>query len=276
MIYLFVLGRDPELARIEIECVLENEPSKFRILDSSKNVAAVECEDINTKIIEKLGGIIKIAKVISNTSDPYDIENDLENCGLYSGNKNKTEYYIDHYNTHLLSLVEDFTKDYFKRMKIKALYKKTAEPSKLARKDIIRKGLNLVIYKNYIGKAIAITNPLELRARDIGRPSVDYAKVISIRLAKILINLSKIKKGETLLDPFAGSGTIMQEAMLQGVNTIGADDDQNSVNEANKNLEWVKRKYGAAGNFRIVKADARNLAEKLKGKKVDAAVTEPY
>jgi len=276
MIYLFVLGRDPELARIEIECVLENEPSKFRILDSSKNVAAVECEDINPKIIEKLGGIIKIAKVISNTSDPYDIENDLENCGLYSGNKNKTEYYIDHYNTHLLSLVEDFTKDYFKRMKIKALYKKTAEPSKLARKDIIRKGLNLVIYKNYIGKAIAITNPLELRARDIGRPSVDYAKVISIRLAKILINLSKIKKGETLLDPFAGSGTIMQEAMLQGVNTIGADDDQNSVNEANKNLEWVKRKYGAAGNFRIVKADARNLAEKLKGKKVDAAVTEPY
>lgn len=275
MIYLFVLGRDPELARMEIECILENE-SKFRILENSKNVAAVECENINPEIIKKLGGTIKIAKVISNTNDAYDIENNLENCGLYNGDKNKIEYYIDHYSTSLLNLTEDILKDYFKRMKIKALYKKTAEPSKLTRKDILKNGLNLVIYKNYIGKVIAVTNPIELKTRDIGRPSVDYAKVISIRLAKILINLSKVKKGETLLDPFAGSGTILQEAMLQGVNAIGADNDVVSINDADKNLKWIRSKYATNSNFKIIKSDVINLAEKIREGSIDAVVTEPY
>ncbi len=276
MIYLFVLGRDPELTIMEIECVLEDIGIKFRILGNNESVAVVECSYLDPGIIKKFGGIVKIAKVISNTDDIHEIESNLENDGLYFGESNKIEYYIDHYNTKLLPLVEDFVKDYFKKIKLRALYKKISEPSKLAKKDILNKGLNLVVHRNYIGKVISITNPLEFKKRDIERPAVDYAKVISIRLAKILINLSKARSGETLLDPFAGSGTILQEALLNEINVIGTDNDNNSINEANKNLEWLADKYNIKTNFRIIKTDVKNLAEKLKEKSIDAVVTEPY
>ena len=94
-----------------------------------------------------------------------------------------------------------------------------------------------MIYKKLIAKTIAVSNPLELKERDLGRPAVDYMKSISIRLGKILINLSKTKESQTLIDPFCGSGTILQEAMLNDINVIGLDVDKISVDQTKLNLE---------------------------------------
>jgi tRNA G10 N-methylase Trm11 len=68
---------------------------------------------------------------------------------------------------------------------------------------------------------------------------------ISPRLAKIMINLSEIKNGK-LLDAFCGVGTILQEALLQGVEIVGLDLDRRALEGAKKNLEWFgfeKNKY---------------------------------
>ena len=43
------------------------------------------------------------------------------------------------------------------------------------------------------------------------------------QLAKSFINYAGIKKGETILDPFCGSGTTLVESLLFGVNAIGID-----------------------------------------------------
>jgi len=42
-------------------------------------------------------------------------------------------------------------------------------------------------------------------------------------MIKGLINIMGLKPGETLLDPMMGSGTVLIEATLMGVNSIGID-----------------------------------------------------
>lgn len=43
------------------------------------------------------------------------------------------------------------------------------------------------------------------------------------QMIRALLNIIKVKRGETLLDPFVGSGTAVLEAQLLGINSIGID-----------------------------------------------------
>ncbi|HEY1064431.1 MAG TPA: hypothetical protein VGE30_04035, partial [Candidatus Saccharimonadales bacterium] len=48
---------------------------------------------------------------------------------------------------------------------------------------------------------------------------------------------------KTLLDPFCGTGVVLQEALLMGYDVMGADIDQRMVDYSNKNLEWLRKEY---------------------------------
>ncbi len=272
-LYLFVLGRDPELSKIEIESLLQNLNIDFEILDSNKNIAVVKLKKLDSRVLATLGGTIKVAEVISNTNRPEEIENNLENYEIYKGTKNKITYYIEVYATELLTLAEDFLKDYFKKIKLKATYRKQSSPSALTKKNT-EDFLELIIYKNFIGITTLISNPKELKERDLNRPDVDYMKSISIRLAKILVNISKVKESQLLIDPFCGSGTILQEALLNNINVIGLDTDRVSIGQTKKNLEWLKEAYPIKADYRLFNLDCRKLSSVIK--KADAIVTEPY
>src|SRR3989344_1309384 len=123
-LYLFVLGRDPELSKAEIESFLQSNNSEFEILDSDDNIAVIKLNKFNPNFADQLGGTIKIAEVISNTDDISEIEFNLEKANLYQGSKNKLSYSVSGFKTDLDSFVHDFLKDYFKSVKIKAMFKK--------------------------------------------------------------------------------------------------------------------------------------------------------
>ena len=195
-IFLFVLGRDPELSKAEIEAYFENRDIKFDILESNEKIAAIRLEKLSPKTINDLGGTIKIAEVISSTNIIEEIEENLEKQDLYRGTSNKAEYYVSAYATRLGSIVEDYLKDYFKRIRVKAVQRKGPEPTKLVKKQEKGEVLDIVVYKNYIAKTIAVTDLKEIKQRDLNRPSVDYMKVISIRLAKILGSFQEYDKNK--------------------------------------------------------------------------------
>jgi len=272
--YLFVLGRDPELSIIEIESLLETLNIDFEITDQNKSIAVISSEEINPNIINKLGGTIKIAKVISSSGRIPDIEENLEKEEFYMGTKNKAFYSVEGYQTGLTDLVTEIIKEYFKKIKVKGILKKDIEPSGMIKKDFLETGVSIVIFKNYIARTIALTNPLETKERDLSRPNVDYMKTISIRLAKILINLSQAKEGETLVDPFCGSGTLLQEALLKGINVIGIDKDPEAIKQSRENLEYIKNKYSIKMNYQLIRLDATKLSMAVR--EADAIVTEPY
>ena len=77
--------------------------------------------------------------------------------------------------------------------------------------------------------------------RDQARPARD-AKVgmLPPKLAQILINLcGKLPEGARVLDPFCGTGVILQEAAIMGYIPYGTDLNERMVEYSNKNLSWL-------------------------------------
>ena len=77
--------------------------------------------------------------------------------------------------------------------------------------------------------------------RDQARPARD-AKVgmLPPKLAQILINLcGKLPEGARLLDPFCGTGVVLQEAAIMGYVPYGTDLNERMVEYSKKNLSWL-------------------------------------
>jgi tRNA (guanine10-N2)-dimethyltransferase len=90
------------------------------------------------------------------------------------------------------------------------------------------------------------------------------------KLARALVNLSKIKKGQTLLDPFCGTGGILIEAGLIGVKTIGSDIDNKLVMGCKENLNFYNIK-----DYDLFCTDIGNISGYVS--KIDAVATDfPY
>ena len=90
------------------------------------------------------------------------------------------------------------------------------------------------------------------------------------KIARALVNLSKVKKQETLLDPFCGTGGILLEAGLLGINVIGSDIEEKMIEGCRKNLEF----YGLK-NYRLYCKDIGDIPQYVP--LVDAIVTDfPY
>lgn len=77
--------------------------------------------------------------------------------------------------------------------------------------------------------------------RDQVRPARD-AKVgmLPPKLAQILINLcGKLPEGVRVLDPFCGTGVVLQEAAIMGYVPYGTDLNERMVEYSKKNLSWL-------------------------------------
>jgi tRNA (guanine10-N2)-dimethyltransferase len=90
------------------------------------------------------------------------------------------------------------------------------------------------------------------------------------RLARALVNISEIGKGETLLDPFCGTGGILIEAGLIKTRVIGSDISKKMIDGCRKNLEY----YGIE-NYELYQCDVEGITNYIG--EVDAVVTDfPY
>ena len=89
-------------------------------------------------------------------------------------------------------------------------------------------------------------------------------------LARVLVNLSEVKPGEKLLDPFCGTGGILIEAGLCGIMPLGTDTKKEMVKGTRKNLE----EYGILAHD-IRRIDAEESLEEFDN--VGALITDlPY
>jgi len=84
-------------------------------------------------------------------------------------------------------------------------------------------------------------------------------------LARTLVNLAQIKEGDTLLDPFCGTGGILLEGKLLGCRVIGTDMDLFMLKGCLENLPDAE----------VLKVDSTNLP--ITDCSVDSVVTDlPY
>ncbi len=130
--------------------------------------------------------------------------------------------------------------------------------------------------ETWVATTVAVHNPFEFQKRDIYKPNQRKIFGMPPRLARIMVNLSSCTSGKTLLDPFCGVGTILQEALLEKANAVGLDVNPWCVKAASENLEWLEREYGLENaDFRVLQGDVGKLVEKIGQETVDCIVCEP-
>lgn len=110
--------------------------------------------------------------------------------------------------------------------------------------------------------------------RDRKRPARD-AKVgmLPPKLAQILINLcGELPKGARVLDPFCGTGVVLQEAALMGYVPYGTDLSERMVKYSEKNLEWLAERASLT-SFEVAEGDATSYQWTAP---IDAVACEGY
>ena len=103
--------------------------------------------------------------------------------------------------------------------------------------------VELVKYDDEWYRAIGVQDIDAYAKRDQARPARD-AKVgmLPPKLAQILINLcGPLEPGSTVLDPFCGTGVVLQEALLMGYRAYGTDINERMVEYSKKNIEWLEK-----------------------------------
>ncbi len=127
-----------------------------------------------------------------------------------------------------------------------------------------------------LGKTVAIQDIESYSRRDYERPQRE-AKIgmMPPKLAQIMLNLAQVEKDQLIMDPFCGTGVILQEALLMGCRVIGSDANEKQVQNTKNNLKWLEENYLSPKMFyQVSKIDAMHLAKKIKSSSLDAIVTE--
>ena len=109
------------------------------------------------------------------------------------------------------------------------------------------------------------------RVKDNPRPKKikKYPHELDWKLTRVMLNLIGLKKGETVCDPFCGTGTTLVEAESMGIHAIGLDFDEKMCKMSKENLKIN------GYNSEILKSDFRELTKI--SEKFDGIVTDlPY
>lgn len=102
------------------------------------------------------------------------------------------------------------------------------------------------------------------RARRFFLPSAIYPK-----LARFLVNISRVREGEYFLDPFCGTGSLLIESSVMGIRTLGIDLTRWIARGALLNLKGFSLNFEA-----VIRADSTNH---LPVRGIDAIATDvPY
>ena len=129
------------------------------------------------------------------------------------------------------------------------------------------------------GRTVATQDISSYGDRDFGRPARDSVSgMLPPKVAQVMVNLTQPKPSDRLLDPFCGSGTILQEALLLGISKVhGSDISPKAVDDTTENLAWLAKHYRVEPEMEdVVQRDAKDLPRVLGPEAVDVIVTEPY
>ena len=144
---------------------------------------------------------------------------------------------------------------------------------------LLKNGVEIVLLKGegelLYGKTLAVQPFQDFSKRDYGRPARDTKSgMLPPKLARMLVNLSQPQQESIILDPFCGSGTILQEALLMGYTQIrGSDKSKKAIADTRQNLEWMEH-----ANVPLQVVDARFLTSRgnIRPASVDRIVFEGY
>lgn len=284
---IVILGRQPHLGLAELESRFS--PTAVKTIDRQTayvdtdeldiqtfggilKAGEVFCEirghnftDISSQLVERftrefmhLDGKITLGiSVYSRDVKPYEIQK----IGLAIKNNLKK-------SGHSLRLVPNASA---------ALSTAVSHHNKLGLSDnkiellIIKSGDHFVV-----AKSTGSQNITAYARRDQARPKRDaFVGMLPPKLAQIMVNLALGDKAPTtLLDPFCGTGVVLQEAAIAGFDKVyGSDLSDKMILYSQENLDWLKDTHHINFDYELSSGDAMKLKWP---QPIDFVVSETY
>ncbi|MBR2994605.1 hypothetical protein IKF32_01675 [Candidatus Saccharibacteria bacterium] len=263
MKYLVVLGRQPEISIAELEAQFNDVrrvSERLAIITSagdgsgrgpqnvlrSKNFGEGEEPAGPAENIDRFGGVLKFA--VELTKSPLEYL-----AGLLDG---KITIGVSDYSKGASK--KSVTLEALKLKKILVRHGRSVrvvenKDAILSTATSLHNGLSgknerkveLIKVNNDWYRVIGVQDIDAYAKRDQARPARD-AKVgmLPPKLAQVLINLcGPLKPGSVVLDPFCGTGVVLQEALLMGYHAYGTDISERMIEYTERNLKWLFREH---------------------------------
>lgn len=263
--WLSILGRQPELSLAELE-------SRFGA--ESVTPLNAQAAEVNTpKIdIDRLGGSQKIGKVLADFNGISIDELPSALVWHLPKSDHKINFGLSLYGTkqsgHEVGRLALIVKKLAKRSGVRlrtvpnpqaALSTAQVMHNQLIREDNVELMVAFASQKVILARTTGVQDIDAYRQRDVERPARDArVGMLPPKLAQIMLNLARIEPGQTVLDPFAGTGVVLQEALLLGARAYGSDISERMVKMCESNLLWLTKHLGLPGNnYYLEAADAR-------------------
>lgn len=128
----------------------------------------------------------------------------------------------------------------------------------------------------FVAESIGAQNITSLAKRDQGRPKRDtFVGMLPPKLAQIMINLAAptLNRQPRLLDPFCGTGVVLQEAGLRHYAVYGTDLSEKMIRYTRDNLNWLQDTYRIRVDWHLHVGDAMTTKWP---RPIDTVVCETY
>jgi tRNA G10 N-methylase Trm11 len=259
--HLAILGRQPELGLVELESRL-GAPA----VEPWGRWAALMQKDLP---LSELGGVIKLGRVLYQgpAVDVGQVPFDWKTLAPGAG---KTVFALSYYGLKATPRFVLATGLQLKKQLREHGPVRFVTPTEgtavgaaaLHHNGIPETGFELLVVIQGQQMVVAVTTAVQdidwYSKRDYDRPARS-AKVgmLPPKLAQVLVNTTQ---GSLVVDPFCGTGVVLQEALLMGRTAVGSDLAPDMVSASRANLAWLAP---AAGRellpWHVEQADARTV-----------------
>lgn len=289
MTYGFLLGSHPTLSMAEVGQVLGKSARLSPLIASPTfNVAKYE-GDLPDNFIDRLGGTERIMVIVGERAawEAEDILHALDPLPhklMVGLSTSQAEFDVQPLAEKLKTAARA------RKIKIRFVLPRDRLGMLNAAQVIFNKldrkpNLELILARGengpeYLLRTREVQDISAYELRDTRRPArPKKVGMLPPKLAQMMINIAVgDKKSGTILDPFCGAGTVLQEGQLMGYQMVGSDAWSQMITATEKNLAWLAQNFDVSADPtpQIFRHDAREPFPRQWWGKIDAIVTEPH
>ena len=250
---LLILGRQPSISLAELESIYGSES----ISPLGESSAIIDLPYSKIKL-DNLGGCIKLCEILT-TIPKTDWKNISHHLSILLPDlinnlpEGKIKLGISVYDLNISP--RTISSEALKLKKLIQNLNRTvrvipnSQPALNTAQVIFNKltaepGIELIITGDanqvVIAKTKNVQNINSYASRDQKRPKRDArVGMLPPKLAQTIINLASQDYSQSILDPFCGTGVILQEALLMSHDVYGTDIEERMVEYSKINLDWL-------------------------------------
>ena len=290
--HIAVFGRQPELGIAELEALLGSE----HVSPFGRQHALLTCTDAP----KHAGSTVKFARLLAelDTTDWPVIEKYLvESVSEHESYVPEGKLTI---GLSVFGLQVSTRQLGHTSLLVKKAIKKTGRPVRLVPNTHIAMNSAQVLHNKLTGERgwelclfrvgqktlLAQTvweQPIEEYAkRDQARPMRDArVGMLPPKLAQTIVNLAvgsplQSDHPPVVLDPFCGTGVVIQEGLLMGYHMIGSDLEPRMIDFTQKNIEWLHDRIGYDGLLRHLDVGDATSHQWIDGKDITNVACETF